>query len=570
MIPSYLFYILGAVVLLFLLRKAQARLQLSRAKHPSLAGHSRWSRRFAALVPFYEYGESEFFACDGAPASVADDRRAGFFKLAALFAQRHEKSAALTAGIQGSLSDLQFTSRYRVPFQFSSFVRQHFKLGSFVQSTSGPTITDMDGNKLFDLTGSYGVNVFGYDFYKGCIERGAERVKDLGPVLGALHPVVAYNVERLKEISGLEEISFHMSGTEAVMQAVRLARYHTRRDKIVRFCGAYHGWCGDVQPGVGNPMTARETYTLKDMDEASLRVLRNRKDIACVLVNPLQALHPNKNAPGDSSLIDSGRSAEYNRAAYTEWLRKLREVCTQRQIVLIFDEVFVGFRIAAGGAQEYFGVRADMVTYGKTLGGGLPVGVVCGRRDLMKRFREDRPADICFARGTFNSHPYVMGAMYEFLQKMQTPEFRGKYVGLEERWNSRARQLNERLRAAALPVQVANLSSIWTVSYLKPSRYNWMFQYYLRAEGLALSWVGTGRFIFTIDYTDADFEEVAARILAAAAKMHAEGWWWSDSALTNKAIRRRVLKEMARARWHRAGAQSAPREAGTEAIYNKV
>jgi len=238
--------------------------------------------------------------------------------------------------------------------------------------------------------------------------------------------------------------------------------------------------------------------------------------------------------------------------------------------VLIFDEVFVGFRLAAGGAQEYFGVRADMVTYGKTLGGGLPVGVVCGRRELMKRFREDRPADICFARGTFNSHPYVMGAMNEFLQRLQTPEMQAKYVGLDERWNARARLLNERLQAAGLPVQVTNLSSIWTVSYLQPSRYNWMFQYYLRAAGLALSWVGTGRFIFTIDYPDADFEEVAARILAAAVTMHSEGWWWSDAALTNKAIRRRVLKEMLRARRHRAAAQSTPREAGTAALYNKV
>jgi glutamate-1-semialdehyde 2,1-aminomutase len=341
----------------------------------------------------------------------------------------------------------------------------------------------------------------------------------------------------------------------------------------VRFCGAYHGWWGDVQPGVGNPQTAHETYTLKDMDEAALRVLRNRRDIACVLVNPLQAMHPNKGAPGDSALIDSGRRAEYNRAAYTEWLRKLRAACTERNIVLIFDEVFVGFRLAPGGAQEYFGVRADMVTYGKTLGGGFPVGVVCGRRDLMKRFREDRPADICFARGTFNSHPYVMGAMYEFLQRLATPEVQAKYVGLEERWNGRAQRLNERLKAAGLPVQVSNLSSIWTVSYLQPSRYNWMFQYYLRAQGLALSWVGTGRFIFTIDYTDADFETVAARILAAAAKMSAEGWWWGAATLTNKAIRRRVLKEMLRARWHRgahASGRSAPPAAGPAALYNKV
>src|SRR5262249_43533472 len=149
--------------------------------------------------------------------------------------------------------------------------------------------------------------------------------------------------------------------------------------------------------------------------DATLRVLRKRRDIACVLVNPLQALHPNSNAPGDSALIDSARRAHFDRTKYAEWLGKPRAGSAPKKIVLIFDEVFLGFRLAPGGAQEYFGVRADMVTYGKTLGGGLPVGALCGRKDLMKRFRDDRPADICFARGTFNSHPYVMGAMHEFL-----------------------------------------------------------------------------------------------------------------------------------------------------------
>ncbi len=137
-----------------------------------------------------------------------------------------------------------------------------------------------------------------------------------------------------------------MSGTEAVMQAVRLARYHTRRSHLVRFCGAYHGWWGDVQPGIGNPVPAHETYTLADMIGGTLRVLRKRRDIACVLVNPLQALHPNAGAPGDSSLVDSSRSAHFDRQAYAEWLKQLRAVCTERNIVLIFDEVFVGFRLA--------------------------------------------------------------------------------------------------------------------------------------------------------------------------------------------------------------------------------
>ena len=241
------------------------------------------------------------------------------------------------------------------------------------------------------------------------------------------------------------------------------------------------------------------------MDETTLKVLRSRRDIACVLVNPLQALHPNAGAPGDSSLVDSGRRAHFDRAAYTAWLQQLRTVCTERGIVLIFDEVFVGFRLAPGGAQEYFGVQADMVTYGKTLGGGLPVGVVCGQRALMKRYREERPVDICFARGTFNAHPLVMGAMKAFLDRLECDDVQAIYQGLDERWNERRARLNERLLAAGLPVQLANLSSIWTVMYTRPSRYNWMLQFYLRAEGLALSWVGTGRIVFSLNYTEADF-----------------------------------------------------------------
>ncbi len=515
------------------------------------------ARRFASLVPSYEYDESQFFRADAAPEEIAATRRAGFLRLAGVFAERFAKTAQFTGDIAGAVSDLQFTSRYRVPFQFSGFVRQHFKGSAFVESSSGVTVTDLDGNKLYDLTGSYGVNVFGYDFYKECIERGAERVRDLGPVLGAYHPVTAYNVRRLLQISGLDEISFHMSGTEAVMQAVRLTLYHTGRTHLVRFCGAYHGWWGDVQPGVGNPQTARDTYTLKDMDEASLRVLRNRRDIACVLVNPLQALHPNVGAPGDSTLVDSGRKAHFDRNAYAAWLRQLRGVCSVRGIVLIFDEVFVGFRLAIGGAQEYFGVRADMVIYGKTVAGGLPIGVLCGRREFMRRFRENRPADICFARGTFNSHPYVMGAMHEFLHRLDTEAVRGLYRDLDNTWNARARELNDRLAAAQLPVRIANLSSIWTIYYAVPSRYNWMFQYYLRAAGLSLSWVGTGRLIFSLNYTAADFAEVADRILSAAGEMLRDGWWWSDAQLTNKSIRRRVFREMLQARWASTGRPAA-------------
>ncbi len=536
-------YGVGGAALAASLVKLRRRLELSRAKHRSLAGHSRMARRLAALVPFYEYDEARFFCSDGAPADIAETRRAGLERLSALYKARFAETIRRTAEAAESISDLQFTDAYRVPFQYSRFLRRQLPSAAFMQSSAGVIVTDLDGNRSYDVSGSYGVNVLGYEFYKGAIERGAARVRELGPVLGPYHPLILENVKLLKEISGLDEVSFHMSGTEAVMQAVRLARYHTRRSHLVRFCGAYHGWWGDVQPGIGNPLPAHETYTLRDMSEEALRVLRTRRDIACVLINPLQALHPNASAPSDSSLLDSGRRAHFDKAAYAAWLQALRAVCTERKIVLIFDEVFVGFRLAKGGAQDYFGVRADLVTYGKTLGGGLPIGVVCGRGELMKRFRDDRPADVCFARGTFNSHPYVMAAMNEFLRHLQTPDGEALYRGLDQTWNARAQRLNARLRAEELPVEVANMSSIWTVCYTQPSRYNWMLQYYLRAEGLALSWIGTGRLIFSLDYTEADFEAVADRFIAAAKAMRRDGWWWGNPELTNKSIKRTILKE---------------------------
>jgi glutamate-1-semialdehyde 2,1-aminomutase len=517
------------------------------------------ARRIASLVPFYDYDDDRFFCSDDAPKEIAACRRAGLTRLSALYDTRFAETIRRTAEASEGISDLQFTDAYRVPFQYRRLVRQHLKAAAFVQSSAGVTVTDLDGNRFYDVTGSYGVNVLGYDFYKQAIARAVARVGELGAVLGPYHPVIIDNVARLKAISGLDEVSFHMSGTEAVMQAARLARYHTRRSHLVRFCGAYHGWWGDVQPGIGNPLPAHETYTLKDMSDDALRVLRTRRDIACVLINPLQALHPNAAAPTDGSLVDGARSAHLDKDAYADWLKRLRAVCTEQNIVLIFDEVFVGFRLAMGGAQEYFGVRADLVTYGKTLGGGLPIGVVCGRKDLMKRYRDDRPADICFARGTFNSHPYVMAAMNEFLQYLDTPHARELYRDLDLTWDARAQRLNQRLRDEAFPVEVANMSSIWTICYLRPSRYNWMLQYYLRAEGLALSWIGTGRLIFSLDYSEADFQAVADRFVAAARAMEQDGWWWHPPAVTNASIKRRILKEMIANRLSKKADHAAPR-----------
>lgn len=528
------------------------RLQLSRAKHPSLAGHSRLAKRLARWMPALAYDAERFFAVDGAPPQVVSRRRHGLDRLARVLGTVNARGLTLTDQIAAAVPDVEFTTRYRVPAPFSAYVRRHLRLPAFIDSTHANRIYDLDGKELIDLGGSYGVNVFGLDFYRTCIEEAVRRAARTGPILGPYHPALADVVERLRHISGHAAVSFHMSGTEAVMQAVRLARYHTRRRYIVRFCGAYHGWWEDVQPGIGNPLPPRETYTLRDMDRRSLNVLAQRHDIACVLVNPLQAMHPNRAAPGDSTLMGSRKVPSVDRALYANWLAELREVCTRAGILLIFDEVFLGFRLAKGGAQAYYDVRADLVTYGKTLGGGLPIGAVCGPTPLMRRYRESAPADICFARGTFNSHPYVICAAQVFLERLDSGDYDALYASAESVWRDRLLRFNQALAEAGYPLQASGLQSVWALEFTQPGRYHWMLQFYLRAAGLALSWVGSGRLIFPLNLGDDDFAEVVARVLRAARQMAEDGWWWALSPKQWRATRQRFALDLLRARLARA------------------
>lgn len=552
------------VISLIFFRKIYVRLQLSRAKHPSIRGHSKWSRRIASWIRTFEYDANQFFCSDGAPDSIAQDRQHGLENLRQSVVNQSPETIAFSASLEDSVSDVRFTAAYRVPFPYRSYLSKEFRLGSIVEESQGVKVKDLDNNWRYDLTGSYGVNVFGYDFYKDCMESGFKKVSKLGPVLGAYHPIIRDNVEKLKNISGLDEVSFHMSGTEAVMQAVRLARYHTGKSHLVRFCGAYHGWWDGVQPGVGNQRKVNDVYTLSDLSEKTIKVLETRNDIACVLINPLQALHPNSDAASDVSLINSDRSAHFDRDCYTHWLKQIRDICTRRKIVLIFDEVFTGFRLAYRGAQEFYDIQADIVTYGKTLGGGLPVGVVCGRHDLMKRFKDESPVNVSFARGTFNSHPYVMGAMNEFLNQIETPEIQEIYSQANELWNTRFAQLNQLLEQKELPVKVVNIHSICTILYTLPSRYNWMLQFYLRSEGLEMSWIGSGRMIMSLNYSDDDFNHVMDSFIWAAERMKNDGWWWQSPQLSNKSIKRQMLKEMVLARFPLLG-KSPEKPAGNSA-----
>src|SRR5262245_45768776 len=494
---------------------------------PAIAWMPVLSRWLSNWVKSRDYTEDEFLRADGAPESCVDIRKKALDRLAGSLQTRYGRSIAWAKSIREGFSDLRFTDANRVPFPFVRVMREKFDLCSVVVASQGPKLQSLDGDWTIDVSGSYGVNVAGFDRYKEWIHKGWERVKDLGPVLGPLHPIVADNIAILKTVSNMDEVSFHMSGTEAVMAAVRMARFNTRRRLIVCFSGAYHGWWDGVQPGLGSERPLDDCLTLKDVNPAALGVIRRRaKEIAAVLVNPVQSFHPNSPPPNDAVLLTSGaRKTQDSTGAYAEWLRQLRKVCSDCDVPLIFDEVYTGFRLAPGGAQEYFGVSADIVVYGKTVAGGMPIGVVCGNRALMRRFDPTHPMRLAYVVGTFSGHPAVMGAMNEFLWWLGQPATAKLYEESNRRCAAWVQSTNRELVQASLPLRVVNLGTVWTVLFKAPSRYNWLLQYYLRAEGLTLSWVGTGRCLCSMDFTPEDYQDLQAKLINAARQMKNDGWW---------------------------------------------
>jgi len=508
------------------------------------------SRLLSKLVKSNDFDEEAFLSADGADARWVEQRRTALDTLAERLGAQSPRSQAWAAKIRNSVSDLRFADANRVPFQFARVMRERFNVAAVAERSEGPYLVDLDGNRSLDVSGSYGVNVAGYDAYKTWQMRGLEKVRDLGPVLGPLHPIVAENVARLKEISGLDEVSFHNSGTEAVMAAVRLARFNTRREKIVCFSGAYHGWWDGVQPGIGSERPISDCLTLKEMNPASLGVIRRRaREIAAVLVNPVQSFHPNSPPPNDAVLMTSEvRRIQDTTSEYARWLKDLRRVCDESGVPLIFDEVYSGFRLAPGGAQEYFGVKADMVLYGKTLAAGLPIGVVCGTRALMRRFDPEHPMRIAYVVGTFSAYPAAMGTMSEFLSWVTSDEARIAYAEGNRRCADWALATNRQLEADGLPVAIAHLGTIWTILFKAPSRYNWLLQYYLRAEGVNLSWVGTGRCLSSLDFSDDDYAQLTAQIRRVSSMMKQDKWWLTEAEQPGQArtSRRRVAADLAR------------------------
>ena len=320
----------------------------------------------------------------------------------------------------------------------------------FLEKGKGSRVWDADGTEYIDLICSWGPLILGH--CNEAVETAVQEAVKKGLSFGAPTAIEVEMAELVCEMTGVEMVRMVNSGTEAVMSALRLARGATGRNKLIKFEGCYHGHsdcmlvkagssalAGGCPSSAGVPEgTAADTLTAQFNDLDSVRQLLDQYpgQVAAIIVEPVAAnmgvVGPN---PG--------------------FLEGLRELCDQHGALLIFDEVITGFRLAPGGAQEYFGVRADLVTFGKIIGGGMPVGAYCGSRALMEQVA---PCGSVYQAGTLSGNPVAMAAgLAQLTYLKEHPEV---YATI----NANGQRLAEGLRGAAaqaeVPVTVNQVGSL--------------------------------------------------------------------------------------------------------------
>ncbi|HEY3157413.1 MAG TPA: glutamate-1-semialdehyde 2,1-aminomutase [Vicinamibacterales bacterium] len=321
----------------------------------------------------------------------------------------------------------------------------------FIRKASGATIEDVDGNRYIDYVMSWGPLIHGHA-PRGLI-RAISATAKRGTSFGAPSPLENQLGELVRRlVPSMDRVRFVSSGTEATMSAVRVARAFTRRDRIIKFEGCYHGH-GDAflvkagsgattlgiptSPGVPAAVAA-DTLNARYNDLASVSALCEAHDgkIAALIVEPIA---------GNMGLVPPGEG----------FLAGLRDLCTRHGIVLIFDEVISGFRASAGGAQGLFGIRPDLTCLGKIIGGGLPVGAYGGRADIMELVA---PAGPVYQAGTLSGNPIAMTAGIWALERLAPRLFKE----LARRGLMLAAGLAEAARSAGVPLQVNAFGSLLT------------------------------------------------------------------------------------------------------------
>jgi len=303
-----------------------------------------------------------------------------------------------------------------IPGGVNSPVRAFNAVGGdpiFVKEAKGAYLHDEDGNKLIDYISSWGPMILGHAF-PSVVEAVVEKTKQ-GTSFGiptALETKIAKLAVEM--VPNIDKIRFVNSGTEACMSSVRLARGYTRKDKIIKFAGCYHGHSDSflIQAGSGavtfgepnspgvTKGTAKDTLLAhyNDLESVKTVIKENEGDIACIIIEPVA---------GNMGCIIPKKG----------FLEGLRQLCDDNNILLVFDEVMTGFRLAPGGVQELLGVKADIVTFGKVVGGGLPVGAFAGKAEVMNHLAPDGPV---YQAGTLSGNPLAMAAGYAMLTELNS------------------------------------------------------------------------------------------------------------------------------------------------------
>lgn len=354
------------------------------------------------------------------------------------------------------------------------------------KKSEGSKLWDVDENEYIDVIMGFGQYLFGHNpkFVRDAIE---EQLK-MGFEIGPQSPIAGEVAKLICEFTGMERAAFCVTGSEAVLGALRAARTVTGKDKVVFFTGDYHGIIDEVlikttvngdelrtmpiAPGIPKE-NVQNSITLDYGTEESLNIIKRLlPEIAAVMVEPVQARRPDLQPK--------------------EFLQKLRKMTEDANVALIFDEVITGFRISQGGAQDWFGVKADIGTYGKILGGGFPIGVIAGKKLYMDAFDggtwqygdESIPeAGVTFFAGTFARHPLSLTACYAVLNYLKSEN-----GNVQKELNKKAAQLSEELngflRQRNVPIKIINFSSVIYYSYPKDLGYFSLLFYVLRHKGV--------------------------------------------------------------------------------------
>ena len=458
-----------------------------------------------------------------APVSLPSFKRLGTAPQASVDVRQQEEIQGLVDDYGGKTTrSKEMTQRYRPVFANIRNVagfRPEWKELIYqivVDRAAGSKFTDIDGREYLDISMGFGVYLFGHrpDFIHSAVRESLERGAAIGPMCADAGEVA----RRIHEMTGVDRVAFFNTGSEAVMSAIRLARTVTRRPKIVMFAGSYHGHTDNMLatghgdetlpmiPGTPESMV-QETCVLPYGEEESLDFIEaHAHELAAVIVEPVQSRRP-----------------EFQPA---EFLRRLRDVTERTGTALIFDEVILGFRVHPGGAQASFGVQADLVTYGKTIGGGMPIGIVAGTRKFMDaidggmwRYGDDSapPVENTFVAGTFNHHPLAMAAARAVLEQLER-EGPDLHQRLNRRTADLARRLNDVFTRERVPIAVVHYGSLFRFKLTGEWELLW---YYLLARGVYI-WEGRNCFLSTA-HTDDDLDVLVRAVEDSVAAMIAAG-----------------------------------------------